>query len=87
MGPHMSCSYSDIAMCKFHLKALNYKSGLVCWKRFRDDVFALWNQSIEELNKFFDFINSCDTSRKIKFAMPVANESVLGFLDPSLHIN
>ena len=52
MGPHMSCSYSDIAMCKFDLKALIYKAGLLCWKRFRDDVFVLWNQSLEELNKF-----------------------------------
>ena len=44
MGPHISCSYSDIAMYKFDLKALNYKAGLLCWKRFRDDVFVLWNQ-------------------------------------------
>ena len=41
MGRHMSCSYSDIAMYKFDLKALNYKAGLLCWKRFRDDVFVL----------------------------------------------
>ena len=67
MGPHMCCSYSCIGMYKFDLKALNYKAGLLCWKRFRDDVFVLWNQSWEELNKFFDFMNSIDTSGKIKF--------------------
>ena len=76
MGPHM-----------FDLKALNYKAGLLCWKRFRDDVFVLWKQSLEELNKFFDFMNSIDTSGKIEFTMSVANESVLEFLDLSLHIN
>ena len=43
MGSHMSCSYSDKAMYKFDIKALNYKTGLLCWKRFRDDVFVLWN--------------------------------------------
>ena len=87
MGPHMSCSYSDIAMYKFDLKALNYKAGLLCWKRFRDDVFVLWNQSLEELNKFFDFMNNINTSGKIKFTMSVANQSTLEILDLSLHIN
>ena len=57
----MSCSYRRIAMYKFDLKALNYKAGLLCWKRFRDDVFALWNQSLEELNKFLDFMKNIDT--------------------------
>ena len=86
MGSHMSCSYSDIAMYKFDLKALNYKAGLLCWKRFRDDVFVLWSQSLEELNKFFDFMNSIDTSGKIKFTISVANQSTLEFLNLRLHI-
>ena len=50
MDPYMSCSYSDITINKFDVKALNYKTGLLCWKRYRDDVFVLWNQSLEELN-------------------------------------
>ena len=41
MGPHISCSYSDIAMYRFDLKALNYTPKVSCWKRFRDDVFAV----------------------------------------------
>ena len=32
-------------------------------------------------------MSNVDTTRKIKFTMPVANESVLGFLDLSLHID
>ena len=60
MGPHMPCSYRYITMCKFDLKALNWKTVLLCWKRFRDDVFVSWNQSLEELNRFFDFMNSID---------------------------
>ena len=86
MGPHMSSCYSDIAMYKFDFKALNYKADLLCGKRFRDDVFVLWNQSFEESNKFFDFTNSIDISGKIKFILSVANGSVLEFLDLSLHI-
>ena len=56
MGPHIPCWYSDIAMYKLHLKALNYKTGLLCWKRFRDDYGGIEQvQSLEELNKFFRF--------------------------------
>ena len=88
MGPHMSCWYSDIAMYRFNLKALSYTPKVLCWKRLRDDIFAVWNHSLQELHKFFEFMKSIDTSGKIKFTMPVANNnSVLEFLDLSLHIN
>ena len=88
MGPHMSCSYSDMAMYRFDLKALSYRPKVLCWKRFRDDIFAVWNHSLQELHKFFEFMNSIDTSSKIKFTMSIANNnSILEFLDLSLHIN
>ena len=87
MGPHMSCSYCDIAMYRFDIKVLNYRPGVQCWKRFRDDIFCLWNHSLEVLQKFFEFMNNVDTPGKIKFTMSVANESVLEFLDLSLHID
>ena len=48
MDPHRSCSYSDIAMYRFDIKALNYKQR----KKFRDDIFYLWNHSLKELQKF-----------------------------------
>ena len=55
---------------------------------FRDDIFAIWNHSLQELYKFFEFINSIDTSSKIKFTISIANnDSVLEFLDLSLHTN
>ena len=41
MYPHMSCSYSDRAMYRFDIKAFNYRPGVQCWKRFRDDIFCL----------------------------------------------
>ena len=83
----MSCCYSDIAMYKFDLQALNYKTRLLCWERLRDDTFLLWIQSLEELNKFFDFMDSIDTTGKVIFTFSNANESVLEFLELSLHIN
>ena len=54
MGPHMSSSYSDIAVYRFDLKALSYTPMVLCWKRFRDDIFAVWNHSLQELHKFFN---------------------------------
>ena len=86
MTPHMPFSYSDMAMYRFDIKALNYRPGVQCWKRFRDDIFCLWNHSLEELQKFFEFMNNVDTTGKIKFTMAVVNESVLQFLDLRLHI-
>ena len=41
---------------------------------------------MEELQKFFEFMNNVDATGKIKFTMSVANELVLEFLDLSLHI-
>ena len=84
---YMSCSYSDIPMYRFETKALNYRPGVQCWKRFRDDMFCLWNHSLEELQKFFEFMNNVDTAGKIKFTMSIANELELELLDLSLHID
>ena len=75
-------------MYRFDLKALSSTPKVLYWKRFRDDIFAVWNHSLQELHKFLEFMNSIDTSGKIKFNMSVANNnSVLEFLDLSLPIN
>lgn len=88
MEPHVFCSYSGIALFRFDLKTLSYASKILCWKRLRDYTFAAWNHSLQDLHKFFEFMNSIDVSGKIKIAMSVANRnSTLEFLDLSLHIN
>ena len=57
--------YSDITIHKFGIKALK-KPGVQCWKRFSDYIFCPWNHSLEELQKFFEFMNSVDTTVKTK---------------------
>ena len=52
-GPHMSCSYSDIAIQYFDIKALELNPPVICWKRFRDDIFVVWSHTVEELQVFF----------------------------------
>ena len=37
-GPHMSCSYSNIVIQYFDVKALPYAPAVICCKRFRDDI-------------------------------------------------
>ena len=40
-GPHMSCSYDDIAIESFDENALKYHPSVIGWKRFWDDAFSL----------------------------------------------
>ena len=80
-GPHMSCSYADIAMGNnFHLKPS-------VWKRFRDDIFVLWEHGTASLFSFLDYLNTMDKKSKIKFTMEIAGDTGLEFLDLKLKIN
>ena len=65
-GPHMSCSYADIAMADFDKEALEYYLSPTTWKRFRDDVFVLWPHSRESLVLFLEYINTLDPTEKNK---------------------
>ena len=51
-GPRMSCSYSDIAIQYFDVKALEYIPATICWKRFRDDIFIIWHAVLANLIYF-----------------------------------
>ena len=53
-GPHMPCSYADIAMADFDKEALEYHLSPTTWKRFRDDVFVFWSHGRESLFLFLD---------------------------------
>ena len=66
MGSHISCSSSDITMCRFDLKDL-------CWERFGDDIFAVFIHSLQGLHKFPKFMYSIDAFSEIKFTMTIAN--------------
>ena len=79
----MSCSYSDIAIQYFDIKALEFNPLVICWKRFRDDIFVVWPHTLEELQVFFNYMNNIDQSKKIQFTMEVAKDS-LEFLELKL---
>ena len=85
-GPHMSCSYSDIAMAHFDIRAENYDLKPTVWKRFRDDVFSVWTHDVNTLPVFLDYLNNIDSTGKIKFTMQIADDNGLEFLDLKLKI-
>ena len=75
----MSCSYSNIAIQYFDVKALEYTPATILWKRFRDDTFIVWPHSIDELDIFFDYItwfDLVDPTKKIQLTMEVAADTL-----------
>ena len=85
-GPHMSCSYSDIAMSKFDTAALQYHFQPTLWKRFRDDILTIWTHGSDTLESFLDYLNQIDSTGKIKFTMQVQDEDGIEFLDLKLKL-
>ena len=84
-GPHMSCSYTDIAMVDFDKEASEYHLTPTTWNWFGDDIFVLWPHSRESLVLFLDYINTLDPTEKIKFTMEVVEPgNYLEFLDLKL---
>ena len=86
-GPHMACSYSDIAMDRYD-RAVNVpsKSPLVWW-RFRDDIFLLWTYTLIELNRFVNYMNNLDDTGKLKYTLKIGDASGLDMMDLTLLFN
>ena len=68
----MSCSYVDIAMAKYDCLANRFHLKPSAWKRFRDDVFVLWEHGTASLSSFLDYLNTLDKTKiKFKFTMEI----------------
>ena len=84
-GPHIPCSYADIAMADFDKGALEYHLSPTTWERFSDDIFLLWPHGKESLVLFLDYINTLDSTQKTKFMVDVPEQGYyLAFLDLKL---
>ena len=83
--PHMLCSYTDIVMAKYDSLANGFHLKHKIWKRFRDDIFTLWEHGIDTL-PFLDYVNGMDTTGKIKFTMEIGGEIGFKFLDLKVKI-
>ena len=66
MGPKNASSYADISVSNIDKKVFCWDDiKPLCFGRYRDDIFSLWNQSVEKLMEFTNYLSSiCPT---IKF--------------------
>ena len=76
-GPHMSCSYADIAMAENNSFAHKFRLKPSVWKTFRDDIFVLREHGTAFLSSFLDYLNTMDKTGTIKFTMEIANDTDL----------
>ena len=68
-GPHMSCSYPDLALASCDNKALSFDLCPTTWKRFRDNVFAVRTHGSTSVSFLLEYLNNIDQTGKIKFTM------------------
>ena len=54
--PHMSCSYSDIAMSKFDTAALQNHFQPTLWKRFRNNILPILTHCSDNLESFWTLL-------------------------------
>ena len=75
----MYFSYSHIAMDVYDEKAMDQPFKALIWKRFHDDVIALWIHSNEDASHYLDYLNTIGASGKIRVTMETKTENGLEF--------
>ena len=79
MGSTMAPAYASLFMGKLEQDFLKSRSlAPSIWLRFLDDIFMVWDHSIESLHSFIDALNSFHPS--IKFTYNISTKTV-NFLD------
>ncbi|XP_053380089.1 uncharacterized protein LOC128548727 [Mercenaria mercenaria] len=82
MGSSMAPSYASLFMGKFEQDFLrNRDLQPTLWLRFLDDIFMVWDHSLEELELFIRELNSFHPD--IKFTHTISQDS-LSFLDVNI---
>lgn len=82
MGTPLAPNYANLFMGKFELDYIYnnnpFRSYIKHWSRFIDDCFLIWTGNENQLNDFFDYVNSRMPS--ISFTME-KNKNTIHFLD------
>ena len=79
MGSPMAPAYVSLFMGKLEQDFIQSRSlGPSTWLRFLDDIFMVWDHSLESLHSFIDALNSFHPS--IKFTYSISTKKV-NFLD------
>ena len=85
--PHMSGSYGDITMAECDSLADKFHLTPSVWKRFRNDIFVLFEHGTAFLSCFLDYVNTMDITDKIKFTLEITGDTSLEFLDLKLKVH
>ena len=57
--PKIACSYADVSVSKIDELVFQHEYlKPICWGRYRDDCFGLWNGSLEELRVCTSYLSS-----------------------------
>ena len=83
-GPHMSCSYVNLALVSYDSKALAFDLSPTTLKKFRDDVFVVWTHGPASVSLFLEYLNKIDKTGKIQFTVQATGDDKWEFLDLKL---
>ena len=95
MGTPTAPNYANLFLAHVETKMLDefykrYNMRPLCWYRYIDDIFFVWDKSESELRNFIDFLQDYSTSNKmlttLKFDVNISTESVT-FLDTRISIS
>ena len=86
MGTRVAPSLANIFMLDDLEQRLlrNYPKKCLLFKRFLDDIFAIWQHGEEELNDWLEYLNNSHQS--IKFTAETSVQSV-NFLATTVHLD
>ena len=82
MGTRVAPSYANIFMAKFeHENVYPHRTHCLVWWRYIDDIFAIFNTEIDNINGFVHRLNQCHPT--IKFTSEISDSSI-NFLDATI---
>jgi hypothetical protein len=85
MGTRFAPSYAIIFMGEFEKELLRRSEKKpLCWWRYIDDVFLIWQHGSESLQDFIDICNSINSSIQLNFE---SSADCVNFLDVSVHLD
>ena len=80
MGTKMAVAFANIFMARIERQILSQSCiKPLFWKRYIDDVFSLWNTSLDKIESFVEKANNFHSP--IKFTAEMSPETEIKFLD------
>uniref|UniRef100_A0A8C5QN04 GIY-YIG domain-containing protein n=1 Tax=Leptobrachium leishanense TaxID=445787 RepID=A0A8C5QN04_9ANUR len=87
MGAKFAPGYANIFVAHWEQEVIwennPFRANLALWRRFIDDIFIVWEGGREDLDRFFDYVNT--NNMDLKFTIEVGDRT-LNFLDLNIFI-